>query len=121
LLADLDFAHFSHSALVRIADEVCLQMHLLVLGFRAAVLRRCDAEREREITTRQLVGIAGVAAERIARVVGPDAGRVLALHPLLNPAAYVFADTRSGVVAVRPGPAHDDGAWIALVGPGATR
>ena len=30
LLADVDFGAFSHSALVRIADEVCLQMHLLV-------------------------------------------------------------------------------------------
>ena len=39
LLADLDFAEFSHSALVRIADEVCLQMHLLFLGFRRAVSR----------------------------------------------------------------------------------
>ena len=32
LLSDLDFGAFSHSALVRIADEVCLQMHLLILA-----------------------------------------------------------------------------------------
>ena len=30
LLSDVDFGAFSHSALVRIADEVCLQMHLLI-------------------------------------------------------------------------------------------
>ena len=40
LLDDVDFADFSHSALVRIADEVCLQMHLLFLGFRRAVSSR---------------------------------------------------------------------------------
>ena len=33
LLSDVDFGAFSHSALVRIADEVCLQMHLLVKSF----------------------------------------------------------------------------------------
>ncbi len=37
LLSDFDFAAFSHSALVRIADEVCLQMHLLNLSFVLAV------------------------------------------------------------------------------------
>ena len=47
LLSDVDFGAFSHSALVRIADEVCLQMHLLVLSFtlavRAAREGRCGA------------------------------------------------------------------------------
>ena len=47
LLADVDFGAFSHSALVRIADEVCLQMHLLVLSFTLAVREarqgRCGA------------------------------------------------------------------------------
>src|SRR6202171_1214715 len=37
LLSDVDFGAFSHSALVRIADEVCLQMHLLHLSFAIAV------------------------------------------------------------------------------------
>src|SRR3978361_1992219 len=40
LLSDVDFAAFSHSALVRIADEVCLQMHLLVQSFTLAVRSR---------------------------------------------------------------------------------
>jgi hypothetical protein len=126
LVDDLDFAAFSHSALVRIADEVCLQMHLLVLAFRAAVLRRSDAEREREITTRQLIGIAGVAAARLHSVVevrgtsretSEVALGVLALHPLLNPAAYVDADIQTDALHVRRSPAHDDGAWLDLVGP----
>src|SRR3984957_12585428 len=37
LVSDIDFPGFSHSALVRIADEVCVQMHLLVLSFQHAV------------------------------------------------------------------------------------
>ena len=49
LLSDIDFGAFSHSALVRIADEVCLQMHLLNLSFGIAVRARAgtDAEQAR--------------------------------------------------------------------------
>ena len=52
LLSDVDFGAFSHSALVRIADEVCLQMHLLVLSFTLAVRARAkgDAALERSIS-----------------------------------------------------------------------
>ncbi|HJQ41907.1 MAG TPA: hypothetical protein VJ831_02385, partial [Jatrophihabitantaceae bacterium] len=42
LLADVRFPDFSHSALMRIAEEVCLQMHLLVLSYRIAVGARLD-------------------------------------------------------------------------------
>src|SRR5690348_15335497 len=91
LLSDFDFAAFSHSALVRMADEVCLQMHLLNLGFLRAVQARCDPVQAEEIATKQLVGIAGVAAERIRHALDLPADesgalRVLELHPLLNPA-----------------------------------
>lgn len=121
LLADLDFAAFSHSALVRMADEVCLQMHLLNLGFVRAVSRRLDAAAARELCGQQLVGIAGIAAERIHRALGlssDEAGalRVLALHPLLNPSAYVVAGVDERLT-VGPSPAHEDGAWLALCGP----
>ncbi|MGO4258260.1 hypothetical protein [Marmoricola sp. RAF53] len=121
LLSDFDFAAFSHSALVRIADEVCLQMHLLNLAFLRAVDRRTEADQYLEIATKQLVGIAGIAAERIRNALelpADEAGalRVLELHPLLNPAAYVAA-TVDGELAVSHGPAHEDGAWIALCGP----
>jgi hypothetical protein len=123
LLSDLDFGAFSHSALVRIADEVCLQMHLLFLGFATAVRARTTEAAADEICHRQLIGIAGISAERIARALGvtPDAAgalRVLALHPLLNPAAYVDATFSDSGVAVRPGPADEDRAWVSLCGPG---
>ena len=123
LLSDVDFAAFSHSALVRIADEVCLQMHLLNLSFALAVRARAeDEEQAREVMTKQLVGIAGLAAERIARALAiEDPLRVLELHPLLNPAAYVEADLEGGALSVRSSPATADGAWIALCGPGSAR
>ncbi|NIJ14906.1 hypothetical protein FHU38_005314 [Saccharomonospora amisosensis] len=123
LLADLDFGTFSRSALARMADEVCVQMHLLHLGFRDAVRDRVDAEQSRKLCTKQLVGIAGIAAERIHAGLGLPCGiegalRTLELHPLLNPAAYVDAELSGDAVRVRHSPAHADGSWITLCGPG---
>ncbi len=124
LLADVDFAAFSHSALVRIADEVCLQMHLLVKAFTIAVEKRAagDAALARSIRTKQLIGIAGVAASRIHKALklssdARGALRVLELHPLLNPAAYVSADVDPEFVHVRRSPAYEDGSWISLISP----
>ena len=113
LVSDLDFAEFSDSALVRIADEVCLQMHLLFLGFRRAVSSRLPEAEATEICVKQLIGIAGVAAARLQAALSlpssrEGAERVLSLHPLFNPTAYV---------ATADSPAHRDGAWISLVGP----
>lgn len=123
LLSDFDFAAFSHSALVRMADEVCLQMHLLYLSFAIAVAARAASDDESlGVCTRGLIGIAGVAAERIHRALKLPGGaegvlRVLELHPLLNPAGYVVAETESNRLHVRPSPAHDDRAWISLCSP----
>src|SRR6185312_3193220 len=127
LLSDFDFGAFSHSALVRIADEVCLQMHLLNLSFGIAVRGRADDEQQaRKICTKQLIGIAGLGAERIYRALQLPRGvagalRVLELHPLFNPAAYVDAEFASGEVRVHPSAAHEDDAWIALCSPAERR
>lgn len=127
LLSDVDFAAFSHSALVRLADEVCLQMHLLNLSFLLALRARTDEDQVRSIATRQLTGVAGITAERLHRALGlpptaEGAARVLELHPLLNPAAYVDADIHvtdeTAAVTVRACAAHADGAWVSLCGPG---
>jgi hypothetical protein len=124
LVSDLDFAAFSHSALVRIADEVCLQMHLLNLSFIKAVSKRAadDTQLAAKICNNQLTGIAGIAAERIHRALELPGGidgaiRTFELHPMFNPAAYVSADFGSDTVELRRSPAHEDGAWIALVTP----
>ena len=95
-MSDLDFGAFSHSALVRLADEVCLQMHLLDLGFRYALARRLPDRDVQRIARRQLIGIAGLAAGRIRaalEIPRDDAGneRLLDLHPVLNPSAYAEA------------------------------
>ena len=127
LLSDFDFAAYSHSALVRIADEVCLQMHLLNLSFGVAVRARAEDNTDlvTSICTKQLTGIAGVAAERIRRALKLPADiagltEVLRLHPLINPAGYVVAEIAEGRLEVHPSPAHDDGAWISLCTPTST-
>jgi hypothetical protein len=124
LLADLDFGAFSRSALVRMADEVCLQMHLLVYSFKLAVEARAkdDVALAQSIRTKQLIGIAGVAAERIRKALklsndSKGALRTLELHPLLNPAAYVSVDVDPDFLHVRRSPAYDDDSWITLVSP----
>jgi hypothetical protein len=128
LLSDFDFTSFSHSALVRMAEEVCLQMHLLNLSFVLAVGKRCgtNVELAKSICTKQLIGLAGLAAERIHQALKlPDgiagATQVLELHPLVNPASYVTAEFEPGVVDVHRSPAHEDGSWISLVGPDEVR
>ena len=128
LLSDLDFATFSHSALVRIADEVCLQMHLLNLSFVIAVGKRAGTNTDlaTEICTKQLIGLAGIAAERIHHALALPAGiegamKVFELHPLLNPSAYVTAEFGPDVVDVHRSAAHEDGAWVSLVGPAEKR
>lgn len=123
LLADLDFSEFSHSALLRMADEICLQMHLLDRAFGLAVgARAADRDQLLSIRRKQLTGIAGVASMRLARALllprtVAGALTVLSLHPMLNPAAYVHATFDSSGCEVRPGPAHEDDAWISLCGP----
>ncbi len=107
LLSDLDFTAFSHSALVRLADEVCLQMHLLNLGFRYGLRRRLPEADAGRIARKQLIGIAGLAADRLRAALDiprTDAGneRLLALHPVRNPRAYVEAGGAA------------DGGWLAL-------
>ena len=123
LVSDFDFGAFSHSALVRMADEVCLQMHLLYLSFAVAVRARAgsDARLAPSVGTRQLIGLAGLGAERIHRALSLPDGidgvlRVFELHPLFNPLGYVNADTNSRLQVHRSA-AHDDAAWISLCSP----
>ena len=122
LLSDVDFGAFSRSALVRVADEVVVQMQLLALGFARAVVSRAEPEQARRILTKALTGVAGITAERLHRALRLPSGaagalRLLELHPLLNPAAYVDARFSAGAVEVAPSPAHEDGGWLALCGP----
>jgi hypothetical protein len=135
LLDDLRFGDWSHSALVRTADEVCLQGHLLALSFRQAVRRRDGAEgdandgdeRAAALTRQQFTGVAGIAARRLKQALGlgddlDAAAALLRLHPAFLPAAYVDLDValsdRLVVTIGRDDPAHRDGAWPSLLRPG---
>ncbi|TDC83628.1 hypothetical protein E1285_28470 [Actinomadura sp. 7K507] len=124
LVDDFDFASFSHSALVRMADEVVLQQHLLNLSFQLAVRERAagDDRLFRRVALRQLIGHAGVAAERLHRALGlsdspQDAARVIELHPLMNPMPYVRLGRDGESVTVSRSPAHEDGGWLPLCTP----
>ena len=81
-------------------------MHLLYLSFAIAVRARAADDAEAvSVGTRGLIGLAGLGAERIHRALGlPDgiegAMRVLELHPLLNPAGYVVAETEANRLVV---------------------
>jgi hypothetical protein len=123
VVSDFDFSAYSHSALVRMADEVCLQMHLLYLSFAIAVRARAgsDVKLADSICTRGLIGVAGLGAERIHRALSLPGGiagvlKVFELHPLLNPVGYVNAEAHDQL-HVYPSPAHDDAAWISLCSP----
>ena len=87
--------------------------------------RSAPARRRRSRRTRSPPGSwsasPGVAAERIHRALAPTPSPRWRLHPLLNPAAYVDASVADATVTVRRGPAHEDGGWIALCGPGSVR
>jgi len=123
VVSDFDFSAYSHSALVRMADEVCLQMHLLYLSFAIAVRARAgsDVKLADSICTRGLIGVAGLGAERIHRALSlprgiPGVLKVFEFHPLFNPVGYVDAEARTQL-QVHRSPAHDDAAWISLCSP----
>ncbi|WP_194818611.1 hypothetical protein [Nocardia sp. XZ_19_385] len=126
LLSDLRFDEFSRSALIRLADEVCLQHHLLTLGFLIAVRARTD--QATEIGRKQFTGIAGITSERLraALDLGDDTAAlatVLRLHPAWNPLSYTgiqiteTADSVSIRLPRRSG-AQSDGVWPALLDAG---
>ena len=109
--------------MIRIADEVCLQMALLDSSFALALAARFDpADEATRIRRKQFIGFAGLAAYRLARALDlphdeSAALQLLALHPALNPSAYVDGRVPDDSLVVRRSPAHDDDAWISLCGP----
>lgn len=125
LLDDLRFDDWSTGALVRIAEEVCLQGHLLVLAFRQAVAAHAEGvEQVDALARQQFTGAAGIAARRLKRALGlgddlDAAATVLSLHPAFLPRAYVDAEVvLTDRLLVRIGgddAAHRDRAWPALL------
>lgn len=91
---DLSLRDFGSTALRALDEEVCLQGHLLSIAFMAAVEDRYGTELAADAGSRQLTGVAGVAADRLKRAFGlegdaADLATVFSLHPAFRPAAYV--------------------------------
>jgi hypothetical protein len=91
---DLQVRDFATPVLRAFDEEACLQGHLLALSFMAAVEDRYGTEKAVDAGSKQLTGVAGVAADRLTRAfaLGADAAdvaTVFSLHPAFRPAAYV--------------------------------
>ncbi len=100
---DLQTEQFSTAALRAIADEICVQQHLLVTSFCFAIERRHGTEDAVRTIDQQFVGIAGLTSQRLrsALRLGSDPGlgpvratldeiaTVLELHPAFRPREYV--------------------------------
>lgn len=126
LTDDVQFRQWSRSALVRMAEEVALQHHLLSLSFDLSLRGRCDGDQATDLLRKQFTGVAGVAAARLRRCLGAGSGaadlaRVIRLHPALNPLQYTeiaVALVGGEVVQVRlpaDTPAMRDRGWMATI------
>lgn len=93
--SDLMMERFSSATLAAVADEICLQQHLLSRAFLLPVADRVG-EAARDIGVAQLTGIAGLAAKRLGACLGvgqdlAGVAAVLQVHPMLLPRTYVAA------------------------------
>jgi hypothetical protein len=124
---DLVLERFSSATLAALMDEVCLQGHLLSRAFMVQVAERAGGSEAAAIGTKQLCGIAGLTAKRLAAALGagPDlegVASVLAVHPMFLPRSYVDLGLElvEGALMVSlarcPATEEDDGlTWPALL------
>jgi hypothetical protein len=91
---DLQLEQFSTAVLRTLADEVCVQQHLLVMSFLLAIERRYSTEDAVAIGAKQFAGIAGLTAERLRAAFDLPSdldgiAQVIELHPAFRPRGYV--------------------------------
>ena len=127
---DLATEDLSSAALSALLDEVSLQGHLLTRAYLLQVADRTTPEEAQAIGVKQATGVAGVAAKRLAAALGAPpnlegVARVLAVHPLLLPRAFVgvdFSATEDQIIVTlppSPGRAEVDGlTWPSLLADG---
>lgn len=125
--AALTIDRFCSATLSQIAEEACLQGHLLSRAFMVEVAERSSLADAAAMGGAQLCGVAGLVAKRLARLLGAPAdlrgvASVLAVHPMLRPHSYVGGQIdlaeQSLVVSIGPSPALDDGdglTWPAVL------
>ncbi len=125
IMSDLDFTTFSRSALVRIAEEVCLQWHLLAISTRRALAVRTHEAETADLLRRQFTGTAGITTERLRAALGlgtsaADVAALLQIHPAFQPAGYTGVTVEvdgDRVLLSLPSDsaAVEDGGWLATV------
>jgi hypothetical protein len=124
LQPDLDLETFSRRTLLALLDEVALQGHLLTLSFASAIESRSDAPTMTEIVRKQFVGIAGVAAGRIAAALGTsDIATVVGLHPAFGPRSYIDVRMDEDTIRLDDCPAIGDRpgrSWADVLADGGT-
>jgi hypothetical protein len=124
LLADIRFEDWSRSALVRIAEEICLQGQLLSLSFLAALEQRVERDRAVSFGRRQFVGVAGLVADRLRVALGlgrdlASVAQIITLHPAFMPSQYVSCEVeltdRLRLRFAQEGAAVADGGWASML------
>jgi hypothetical protein len=125
-MADVLFEQFSRHTLIRLLQEICLQGHLLTLSFVDSVERRFGPDAADDIARKRFIGIAGVAARRVQRALGPDTtiGDVLRLHPAFHPSAYIDVRVAADTISLYDCPAVGDRpgrSWADILAEGETR
>ncbi|HPB45240.1 MAG TPA: hypothetical protein PLP95_05235 [Microthrixaceae bacterium] len=129
LLADIVWSEFGRTTLVRLAEEIAVEWHLLAISFLEAVRARAESEKSAlRMYRNQGIGIAGVMAQRLKAAfdLAPDLDgleAVFQLHPMMHPLAYTAMATRrdgdSLVVSFdRRAAATADEAWMSFWGDG---
>jgi hypothetical protein len=94
LQQQLSFEMFSQDALLRIADELAIQYHLLINSLHWVMTERFGAEAALAVSEFQMTGGAWVVSERLRALLPPDikgidiVHEILKIHPALNPKAY---------------------------------
>ena len=127
LVNNIDFGAFSHSALIRINEEMALQYHLLSLSYEQSVRRMSGPEKAAELMYAAFIGIAAAGSARLCAYLdlGDDAAdlaAVLNLNPALCPHQYtgVRAEAVDGAEQVRvtidlDAPARRDPSWLSTL------
>ncbi len=121
---------FSHSALVKILQEVAVQSHLLARSFMLSVSQRLDDDAALELGEQQWTGIAALTADRIQQPLGIEGddieavAKVFQLHPCFHPRTYCdfhvqITGPESARIRLGPCPALEEGdaySWFAGLG-----
>ncbi|TFH25161.1 MAG: hypothetical protein E4H03_01630 [Myxococcales bacterium] len=117
----------SHRALLIVAQEACVQTHLLTRAYMLCVAQRFGDEQAIELGRKQWVGSAALAAHRLRKELAIEGdevdaiAKVFQLHPHFMPRTYVdfrieITAPQSARISIRDCPAFEEGdgySWLA--------